>query len=177
MTLTIELYLDRSFQGWVSRGLSSSFKTAGTQHCVAFTVVINLLCPRTLPGTNFVTWIIYVLCNILKVIVHCQSTSRIRSNFCSRSAKSLTYPTNVDLHQFLANVNSRSRSLYAVARPSVVCLRNARAPYSGGCNFFRQYFYGIWYLGHPSTRIENFMEVSHGNPSVGGVKPKRGSKI
>ena len=40
--------------------------------------------------------------------------------------------------QFLANVNSRSRSLYAVARPSVVCrlsvcrlsfVCNARAPY------------------------------------------------
>jgi len=35
---------------------------------------------------------------------------------------------------FLAKVNSRSRSLYAVARPSVICLSvcNARAPYSGG---------------------------------------------
>jgi len=30
----------------------------------------------------------------------------------------------------LANVNSRSRSLYAIARPSVVC--NVRAPYSAG---------------------------------------------
>jgi len=29
---------------------------------------------------------------------------------------------------------------------SVVC--NVRAPYSGGSNF-RQYFYGIRYLGHP----------------------------
>ena len=56
----------------------------------------------------------------------------------------------------LANVNSRSRSLYAIARPSVVCrlssvcrlsvVCNTRAPYSGGSNF-RQYFYGIWYLG------------------------------
>jgi len=44
---------------------------------------------------------------------------------------------------------SRSRSLFAVARPSVVCLSvcNARAPYSGGWNF-RQYFYDTWYLGH-----------------------------
>jgi len=36
----------------------------------------------------------------------------------------------------LANVNSRSRSLYAIARPSVVCrlavVCNVRAPYSGG---------------------------------------------
>ena len=37
---------------------------------------------------------------------------------------------------------------YAVARPPV-CLSvgNARVPYSGGCNF-RQYFDGVWYLGH-----------------------------
>jgi len=35
---------------------------------------------------------------------------------------------------FLANVNSGSRSLYAIARPSVCRLSvcNARAPYSGG---------------------------------------------
>jgi len=59
------------------------------------------------------------------------------------------------------------RSLYAVARPSVclsVCLSsvcNVRAPYSGGSNF-RQYFYGIRYLGHPLTSIENFMEIVQG---------------
>jgi len=37
------------------------------------------------------------------------------------------------------------RSLFAVARPSVVCLSvvcNVRASYSGGSNF-RQHFYGI----------------------------------
>ena len=69
--------------------------------------------------------------------------------------------------QFLANVNSRSRSLYAVARPSVVCLSsvvgNARAPYSGGSNF-RQYFYGIWYPSHPLTSTENFTEIVPGEP-------------
>ena len=61
----------------------------------------------------------------------------------------------------LANVKSRSRSLYAVARPSVVCLSvvgNARAPYSGGSNF-RQYFYGFRYLGYPLTFTENFAEI------------------
>ena len=62
---------------------------------------------------------------------------------------------------FLANVNSRSRSLYAIARPSVVC--NAPAPYSGGSNF-PQYFYGIWYLGHPLTSTENFTEIVPGEP-------------
>jgi len=37
-------------------------------------------------------------------------------------------------NDFLANVNSRSRSLYAIARPSVCRLSvvcNVRAPYSG----------------------------------------------
>ena len=61
-------------------------------------------------------------------------------------------------------------------RPSV-CLSsvcNARAPYSGGCNF-RQFFYGIWYLGHPLSCTENFMEIIPGDTSVGGVKPKKGS--
>jgi len=61
-------------------------------------------------------------------------------------------------------VNSRSRSLYAIARPSVVCLSvvcNVRAPYSGGSNF-RQYFYGIRYLGHPLTSTENVMEIVPG---------------
>jgi len=69
------------------------------------------------------------------------------------------------LFQFLAHVNSRSRSLYAIARPSVVCrlsvclsVCNVRAPYSGGSNF-RQYFYGIRYLGHPLTFTENFTEI------------------
>ena len=50
-------------------------------------------------------------------------------------------------------------------RPSVchpsVC--NARAPYSGSSNF-RQYFYGIWYLGHPLTSTENFTEIIPGEP-------------
>jgi len=63
---------------------------------------------------------------------------------------------------FLANVNVSSRSLYAIARPSV-CVCNARVPYSGGSNF-RQYFYSIWYLGHPLTSTENFTEIVPGEP-------------
>ena len=56
---------------------------------------------------------------------------------------------------------SCSRSLYAIARPSVVC--NVRAPYSGGTNS-PQYFYGIRYLGHPLTSTENFTEIVPGEP-------------
>jgi len=65
-------------------------------------------------------------------------------------------------------VNSRSRLLYAVARPSV---GNAHAPYSGGCNF-PQYFNGIWYLGHPLTSTKNFTQIVPGEPLRWGVKPK-----
>ena len=59
-------------------------------------------------------------------------------------------------------------SLYAIARPSVsvICLSvicNACVPYSGGCNF-RQFFYGIWYLGHPLTCTENFVEIVPAEP-------------
>jgi len=71
----------------------------------------------------------------------------------------------------LANVNSRLRSLFAVARPSVVCrpvcrlfvVCNVRAPYPGDCNF-RQYFCGIRYLGHPLTFTENFTDIVPGEP-------------
>jgi len=50
-------------------------------------------------------------------------------------------------------------TLYAIARPSVVC--NVRAPYSGGSNS-GQYFYGVRYLGHPLTSSKNFTEIVPG---------------
>ena len=82
-------------------------------------------------------------------------------------------PVSFSVSNILANVNvnSHSRSLYAVARPSVVC--NVRAPYSGGSNF-RQYFYGIRYLGHPLTSTENFMEIVPGEPLRRGELNTRG---
>jgi len=76
-------------------------------------------------------------------------------------------------NQLLANV-------FAVARPSVVCLSvvcNVRAPYSGGSNF-RRYFYGIRYLDHPYWHpLKISRRSSQGNPSAGGVKHKRGSHV
>jgi len=74
---------------------------------------------------------------------------------------SIQQPGQVQIQGFLANANSRSRSLFAVTRLSVVC--NVCAPYSGGSNF-RQYFYSIRYLGHPLTSTENFMEIVPGEP-------------
>jgi len=71
------------------------------------------------------------------------------------------------------------RSLYAIARPSVVCLSvvcNVRVPYSGSSNF-RQYLNGIRYLGHPLTSLQISRRSSQENPYAGGVKHKRGSQV
>jgi len=75
----------------------------------------------------------------------------------------------LSLFRFLANVNSRSPSLYAIAVPSVVC--NVGAPYSAGWNF-RQFFNAIWYLGHLLTFTENFTEIIPGEPSAGGLNAR-----
>jgi len=51
----------------------------------------------------------------------------------------------------------------------VVC--NARAPYSGGCKF-QQFFYGMWYLGHPLTFTENLWRYRpRGTPPLGELNP------
>jgi len=54
-------------------------------------------------------------------------------NPCFGSLLDKTLITGGQTEPFLANVNSRSCSQYAVARPSVVCLSvcNTSAPYSG----------------------------------------------
>jgi len=110
--------------------------------------------------------------------VSVRATTNIIRRFCDNTVKTYHLLDSKWLHQFLANVNSCSRSLYAVARPSVVCLSvgNARAPYSGGCNF-PQFFYGLRYLGHPLTSTENFTEIVPGEPLRRGVKHKSGSQI
>jgi len=61
---------------------------------------------------------------------------------------------------------SERELMFAICcRPSVcrVSVGNARAPFSGGSNF-RQYFYGIRYLGHLFTSTENFTEIVPGEP-------------
>jgi len=69
------------------------------------------------------------------------------------------------------------RSLYAVARQSVVCLSsvcNARAPYSGGCNL-RQFFYGIYmYLPWPSADMHRkfYGDRHRGTPPPGELNTR-----
>jgi len=73
------------------------------------------------------------------------------------------------------------RTLYAIARPPVVCLSvvclsvicNVRAHYSGGSNF-QQFFYGVGHPGHPLTCTENFMEIVPWEPLHWGSKTQEG---
>jgi len=78
----------------------------------------------------------------------------------------LSPPKGGSKREFLANVNSSSRSLHAIARPSVVC--NVGALYSAGWNF-RQFFFAVWYLGHLLTFTENFTEIVPGEPLRRGI--------
>jgi len=90
----------------------------------------------------------------------------------------LTKPmVSILLILFLANVNSRSRSLpvYAVARPSVVWSVTLVRPIRR--LKFSAIFLRHWYLGHPLTSTENLTEIVPGEPLRRGVKHKRGSKI
>ena len=57
----------------------------------------------------------------------------------------------------------KERFLANVLSPVRLSVWNVRAPCSGGSNF-RQYFYGIRYLGHPLTSTENFTEIVPGEP-------------
>jgi len=81
-------------------------------------------------------------------------------------------------YKFLANVNSRSRSLYAIARPSVVCLSSVT---------FVRLTQAVQIFGNISTALGTlairwhplkiWRRSSQGNPSAGGVKHKRGSQV
>ena len=69
----------------------------------------------------------------------------------------------------LSNVNSRTRSLYAVARPSVVCLSVTLVRRTQPVEIFGN-------IGHPLTSTENFTEIVLGNPSVRGLNARRVAK-
>jgi len=68
-------------------------------------------------------------------------------------------------------------AIYAVARPSVCRLSvcNARAPYSGGCNF-PQFFYGVWYLDHPLMHRTFYGNRPMGTPPLGELNPNTVAK-
>jgi len=77
-----------------------------------------------------------------------------------------------------ANVNSRSRSLYAIAGPSVVCLSSVTLVHpTQPVEIFRN---GSSLFGTLTTRWHSrkiLRILSQGNPSGGRVKRKRGSRL
>ena len=77
---------------------------------------------------------------------------------------------------FLANVNVSSRSLYAIARPSVVCLSSVTfVRPTQALEIFRNIYTALGTLAirwHPPKML---WRSSQGNPSVGGAKHNRGS--
>ena len=75
----------------------------------------------------------------------------------------VTHPPGTIL---LANVNSSSRSLYVIVRPSVVC--NVRAPYSDDWNF-RQCFYFLRRVPWPfvDIQIKFYGDRPRGTPPSG----------
>jgi len=79
---------------------------------------------------------------------------------------SITQKQMVNSHTRLQvhNIEYRHALVYAIARPSVVC--NVRAPYSGDSNF-RQYFYGIRYLGSTNIHGKFHGDRPRGTPPPG----------
>jgi len=85
-------------------------------------------------------------------------------------------------NSFLANLNSRSRSLAICRRPSLclssVCLSSVTLLHpTQTIGIFGNIFtpFGTLYIYW--LRYKILRRSSQGNPSVGGVKPKRGSQI
>ena len=80
-------------------------------------------------------------------------------------------------HSFLANVNSRSRSLCAIAVPSV-CLSSVTLVHpTQPVEIFSNFFSPSGILAIHSHSLNILQRLSQGNPSVGGFKRKRGSDI
>jgi len=82
------------------------------------------------------------------------------------------------VNTILANVNSRSRSLYAVARPSVVCLSPATLVHPiQPLEIFGNISTAFGTFGYPLTSTKNLTEIIPGEPLGRGVRHDRGSQI
>ena len=100
------------------------------------------------------------------IIDHCHYVFRFKHSVDTADERRI-------ISWFLANVNSRSRSLYAIAvrRLSYVCLERSCTLLS------RLKFSAIFFLRLvPWPSVDTHGKWCQGNPSVGGFKPKRGSQ-
>ena len=78
---------------------------------------------------------------------------------------------------FLANVNSRSRSLYVIVGPSVCLSSVTFVRPTQAIEIFGNIFTPRGTLAIHDLCVNILQRSSQGNPSVGGVKHKRGSRI
>jgi len=123
--------------------------------------------------------------NKLKLKMFCQTYARTPPSACTPVNPSPTSPATTEWsglrkaavlltsfaaygarHGAIISLIISERELtftFAICYRPSVCLSvcNAGAPYSGGWNF-RQYFYGVRYLGHPLTSTKNFTEIVPG---------------
>jgi len=79
--------------------------------------------------------------------------------------------TYMRISLFCYCILARSRSLYAVASPSVclsVCLSVTFMRPSQAVEIFGQFFYAVCYLGHLLTSTENFRDIVPGEPLCRG---------
>ena len=74
-------------------------------------------------------------------------------------------------------VNSRSRSLYDIARPSVVCMSVKLVHSTQAVEVFDNISTAFGTLAIRCNLQKILRRSSQGNPSAGGVKPKRGSQV
>ena len=77
----------------------------------------------------------------------------------------------------LANVNSRPRSLFAVARPSVCLSYVTFVRRTQAVQIFGNISTALGTLAIPWHPLKTSRRSSQGNPSAGGVKHKRGSQV
>ena len=127
---------------------------------------------------SILSWLIWVARDFVQAYQTLSTAKMCRNNhFQMEATGSQTY------FRFLANVNSRSRSLYVVANPSVVC----RLSVVCLSVTFVHPTQPVEFFGNVSTPFGTFAiqllarkilrRSSQGNPSIGGVKRKRGIQI
>ena len=95
------------------------------------------------------------------VVVFCRTSS---SAFCYAWYDKCIVVKLMRTRQALSFFTFRFAICYLPSVCLSVCLFvcNVRAPYAADWDF-RQFFFAVWYLGHPLTSTENFTEIVSGN--------------
>ena len=122
-------------------------------------------------------------CRIPRTAILANTIKYIHISFLFLCIQALIYifcrPTgNVVIYlRFLANVNSSSRSLFVIGRPSVCRLSVTLVHPTQAIEIFGNISTPCGTLAIHDLCMKILRRSSEGNPSVGGVKHKRGSRI